>query len=126
MDTGAKIFIGASLIFTVFIGVMAHREKQQKQQAIPIEEVFHPDTNSWCYGKERLQLQDEHGQVYALEKTFNTNMNIFRVWRSMGETNGITNSFAHKGRWFMDGNWFLNLENAEVRQVPPFTTGGEQ
>lgn len=53
--------------------------------------------DSWCSApdKKSFQLQDEHGQVYALEQ-MHPNQNVFMVWIEGSETNGITNTLTYR------------------------------
>jgi hypothetical protein len=126
MDTGAKIFIGAALIFTVFIGVMAQieskRKEQQKEQPAFSESnltnISATATNAWFFDKWRMQLQDEHGQVYNAER-LHSNRNIYVVWLMQDDTNGITNAWSYKHRWFLEGNWIIGEKNGKAMEFPP-------
>lgn len=57
--------------------------------------------DSWCSApdKKSFQLQDEHGQVYALEQ-MHPNQNVFTVWIEGSETNGITNTLTYRMKPF--------------------------
>lgn len=57
----------------------------------------------WSKGREEAHLQDESGQVFWLRQVEQNN-NIYEVWVSMGETNGITNSFHYRTKSFFGTN----------------------
>lgn len=76
------------------------------KEATPPEPT--PESPPWFHGVSRMWLQDESGQVYALQK-LRSNDNVFEVFSMVDETNGITNMYGYDRRqWRTNANWVIH------------------
>lgn len=61
----------------------------------PEPPVYAKGGAGWYTGKKRLYLQDATGQVFFADQA-DTNSNLYVLWQSATDTNGVTNSMSYQ------------------------------
>jgi hypothetical protein len=112
--------VASAIAILAWIGAILSKNWQQitGHESHAQSNVFQ-STNCWCDGVTRMELQDETGQVYSLWQE-KKNSNLYSVFKSMDETNGITNSFSwrikqSRGSWKIYSNHLFIVTNKAVQ-----------